>query len=134
MLALILALAMQTGALPMTTIDHGNQSNIDDAKQVVVRTAQEWTTLWRRHNPDRQRPSVDFARDMVVGVFLGSRPTAGYDIEIVSVKDGADATVVRYRVKQPARDAMTAQVLTSPYQLVVVPKRAGQVTFEEAKP
>jgi hypothetical protein len=31
----------------------------------------------------------------------------------------------------PARGALTAQVLVSPYHLVAVPKRAGPIAFEK---
>ena len=44
------------------TIEKGDQSNIDDARRVLVRTDAEWSTLWRQHHPDKPRPAVDFSR------------------------------------------------------------------------
>ena len=69
---------------------------------------------------------------MVVGVFLGSRPTAGYSVEIVSTfaKDGG-VLVVGIRRSAPRPGTMTAQVLTFPYHLVAIPKAAGDVKFEK---
>ena len=115
------------------TVDKGGQSNIDEAKQVVVRTDAEWTKLWQQHSPDRQRPAVDFAKDMIVGVFMGSRSTAGYNISIVSTfaKDGN--VLVRYQESTPRPGTMTAQVLTFPYHLVAIPKAAGEVKFEKVQ-
>jgi hypothetical protein len=123
----------QTAGDAVRTVDKGEQSNIDEAKQVVVRTEAEWTKLWQQHSPDRKRPAVDFSKDMVVGVFMGSRPTAGYNVSIVSTfaKDGN--VLVQYRDSQPRPGAVAAQVLTFPYHLVAVPKAAGQVTFEKVK-
>jgi hypothetical protein len=68
---------------------------------------------------------------MVVGVFMGSRPTAGYNVSIVSTfaKDGN--VLVRYQESQPRPGTMAAQVLTFPYHLVAVPKASGEVTFEK---
>jgi hypothetical protein len=122
----------QTAGGTVRTVDKGEQSNIDEAKQVVVRTEAEWTKLWQQHSPDRKRPTVDFAKDMVVGVFMGSRPTAGYNLSIVSTfaKDGK--VLVQYRESQPKPGAMAAQILTFPYHLVAVPKTAGDVAFEKA--
>ena len=113
------------------TVDKGEQSNVDGARQVVVRTEAEWTTLWRQHTPDRQPPAVDFSKDMIVGLFMGSRPTAGYNISIVSTftKDGT--VLVRYQESTPRPGTMSAQVLTFPYHLVAIPKAAGDVTFEK---
>lgn len=123
----------QTAGDAVRTVDKGEQSNIDEAKQVVVRTEAEWTKLWQQHSPDRKRPAVDFSKDMVVGVFMGSRPTAGYNVSIVSTfaKDGK--MLVQYRESQPRPGAMTAQVLTFPYHLVAVTKTAGEVVFEKVK-
>lgn len=131
MFLLILALAVQTSGFRV--VDKGSQSGIDDARQVVVRTAEDWTKLWRVHGMDRERPPVDFSRDMVVGVFMGSRPTAGFGIEIASVASEGGTTVVRYRETMPKRDAITAQVLTSPYELVAIPKTSGDVKFEKVE-
>ena len=121
----------QTARDAVRTVDKGEQSNIDEAKQIVVRTEAEWTKLWQLHSPDRKRPAVDFSKDMIVGVFTGSRPTAGYNLSIVSTfaKDGN--VLVQYRESQPRPGAMAAQVLTFPYHLVAVPKTTGDVKFEK---
>lgn len=129
MFFLIFALAMQTSGFRV--VDKGNQSGIDEPRQVVIRTADDWAKLWRVHGMDRERPNVDFAHDMVVGVFMGSRPTAGFAIEITGIATEGGATVVRYKQTMPARDAITAQVLTSPYVLVAIPKTPGDVKFEK---
>jgi hypothetical protein len=122
---------MEQSAATPRTVDKGEQSNIDEAKQVVLRTDAEWMKLWQQHSPDRQRPPVDFSKDMIVGVFMGSRSSAGYNISIVStfVKDGN--VLVRYQESTPRPGTMTAQVLTFPYHLVAVPKAAGDVKFEK---
>jgi len=120
-------------AMPMRTLEKGSDSAIDEARQATARTADEWAALWRQHAADRPRPPVDFSKEMVVGVFMGSRPTAGFAVEIVGVREEAGGVVVQYRETRPSRDAMTAQVLTAPYHLVAVPKSAGAVTFEELK-
>lgn len=124
----------QTNAPAPRTLDKGDQSNVDSPKQVVVRTAAEWTALWRQHSPDRPMPRVDFSREMVVGMFMGSRPTAGYSLNIVSTIEANGVLHVRYRETMPSRDTITAQILTSPYHLVAVPKSSAMdVKFEKAE-
>ncbi|MBI3491300.1 MAG: protease complex subunit PrcB family protein [Acidobacteria bacterium] len=117
----------------LRTIAKGDQSHMDDAKQAVARTEAEWTALWQQHSPDRRRPAVDFSKEMVVGVFLGSRPTAGYQLEILSAAPDGAAFVVRYRQMDPPPGAVTAQVITSYYHLVAVPKTSATVRFEKLK-
>lgn len=129
-LALTAAMAWQAGGAARV-VDRGDQSSIDEPRQVIARTAEEWTALWRRHAPDRRPPHVDFDKEMVVGLFLGGRPTAGYSIELVGTAQDQGALVVRYREGSPPPGLLTAQVLTFAYTLVALPKHAGEVRFEK---
>jgi len=115
------------------TIAKGDQSNIDNAKQVVVRTEAEWTTLWQQHAPGQPRPAVDFSKEMVVGVFMGSRPNAGFSTAVVSATAApSGALIVRYTETLPAAGSVSAQVLTFPYHLAAIPKSAvTEVKFEK---
>lgn len=123
------ALLLQAPPAPRD-IDRGDQSNVDDERQLVVRSGAEFATLWRRHNPNRPQPRVDFQKEMVVAVFLGSRPVPGFSVEIANVAVAGDALVVQYREARPAPGAIAAQVLTFPFHIVAVPARAGPVRFE----
>jgi hypothetical protein len=106
-------------------------SGIDRGEQVVARTAAEWDALWRRHAAGRPVPSVDFSRDMVVGVFLGSRPTSGFGVQITAVDRVADALVVKWAEQSPGPDQMAAQVMTAPSHIVTVARHTGPVRFEQ---
>jgi len=129
---MLMVLALQGGS-PLRVLEKGDQSNVDEARQVVVRTAAEWKTLWRRHSPDRDQPRVDFEREMAVGVFLGSQSTAGFGVEIVSALVEQGVLVVRARETRPQVDRIVAQVITSPYHLVAVPRHSGDVRFESVR-
>jgi len=133
MILILLAVLSQATAstMPMKTIEKGMDSQIDKSQQVTARSADEWATLWNQHAGERGRPSVDFAREMVVGVFLGSRPTAGFAIEVVGAREEGGALVVQYRETRPPPRSITAQILTSPYHIVTFPARAGAVRFEK---
>jgi protease stability complex PrcB-like protein len=116
------------------TIEKGDQSNIENARQVLVRTDAELRQLWQQHAPQRPMPKVDFSREMVVAVFMGSRPNAGFSTAVVSATEGGGALVIRYTETRPASGSLTAQVLTFPYHLVAIPKAtATNVKFEKAE-
>ena len=118
-------------APPFRSLEKGTQSFVDQAVQVAARTVAEWDKVWKQHAPGRPQPQVDFSREMVVGVFAGTRNSAGYSVDIVSAEDQQGTLVVLYREAVPARGAVTAQIVTSPYQLVAVPKHDGAVRFEK---
>ena len=117
------------------TIAKGDQSHIDAARQVLVRTPAEWAALWQQHAPDHPLPRVDFTREMVVGVFMGSRPNAGFSTAIVSTTATPSGTLlVRYTEKIPAPGSITAQILTFPFHLVAIPKAdVKDVKFEKVE-
>ena len=132
LMAMALAMASLQAPTSMRTLDKGLDSQIEMPRQVAVRTAAEWQALWTIHGGERARPPVDFGKEMVVGVFLGSRPTAGFSVEIVGVREEGGALIVQYRESRPAPGLVTAQVLTMPYHIVAVPRHAGDVRFERA--
>ena len=116
----------------LRSIDKGLDSQIDEARQVAVRSAAEWEKLWRQHAGERARPPVDFAKETVLAVFLGSRPTAGFSIEIAGTRQDGPTLIVQYRETRPAAGGIVAQVLTSPYHIVAMSKSAAvtDVKFE----
>jgi hypothetical protein len=142
MLKLLLALAVPAvlaGAerltpVPFTTVGEGQQSGIEERREVTVRTAAEWKTLWKQHAADQTMPAVDFSKSMVVGVFLGMRNTGGYRVTITAIdREGSDL-VVTWREEAPARDAMVSQMLTFPFHLVRLEQTKGPVKFRRSTP
>ena len=131
MLVLLLAALLQTAPPPLRTVGKGPMSAIDEPRQVTVRSAAEWGALWKENGARAPLPAVDFSREMVVGVFVGTRPTAGYGVEIVRAIGNSSSLIVEYVETAPSRDTITAQVLTAPYHLAAIPKRDGTVVFKK---
>ena len=123
----ITAMSAQTPSF--TNVAKGDVSGQQETRQVTVRTAAEWQTLWNSHSPTEKIPSVDFAKQMVVGIFLGSKPSTGHEVEIVGVRTERKDLVVEYVQKQPGRGTMAAQILTEPFHLVAVARHSGPVRF-----
>ena len=130
--AVLLSVFLQAAVpSPLRSVEKGAESRVEVQRQATARNAAEWTSLWHAHSWDRPEPAIDFSREMVVGVFMGSRPTAGFAVEIVGYHDSGDGVVVQYREMTPGRDSLTAQIIISPYHLVAIPKHGGMVTFEK---
>ena len=133
LLSLMLAVAFQAGGAPppaLKAVEKGLDSAMEDSRQVAVRTQAEWMKIWRMHSFERPVPKVDFAKEMVVGVFMGTRSSAGFSVEIVGTRVADGALTVQYRETVPQKGTMAAQILTSPYHLVSVPRVDGDVKFE----
>ena len=50
-------------------------------------------------------------------------------MEITAVKGDGNRAVVEYRERRPAGDAITAQVITSPFHIVRLARSAGTIEF-----
>ena len=129
--AVVFGLAMQTPS-PIVTIARDTMSQVESPRQMVARTQAEWVALWRDHAGATSPPAVDLSTRTVVAVFLGSRSTGGYAVEITGTRLQGPALVVLWRERRPAPDQVSAQVITSPAHLVSIPHFAGEIRFEKA--
>lgn len=130
LLCVIASAAMgQVSPAELMTVAQGAMSNIEEPRQVVVRTAAEWQALWKAHDAQSAAPSVDFTQSIVVAVFLGTRPTAGFAVEITAMRMEGNRAVVEYRERRPPRDALLAQILTSPFHVVRLARPSGSIEF-----
>jgi hypothetical protein len=124
--------AVLQAAVVFVPIADGPTSQIDEGRTVVIRTPEAWRALWSEHSPEPPPgPDPDFSRFVVLGVFLGNRPTAGYAVEFTSVTLTGDAVVAEYVERAPDPGDITAQVLTAPFHLIRIP-RAERVEFRRA--
>ena len=134
-LGLIFTLTMQAAAPPpITLIANDMMSQVDSPRQSVARNAAEWTALWKMHSGESKPPAVDFSARTVVAVFLGSRPTAGYTVQIIGTRNANGLLIVEWEERRPAGGDILAQVLTSPATIVSIPKFAGEIKFEKVAP
>lgn len=119
--------------LAITTLARGTDSEWHEAAEVAVREEKAWKDLWEKANaalvPMPAPPKVDFAKEMVIAVFAGEKPTTGHSIEVSRIERSGDGLLVTVREKAPPEGAMVGQALTYPFHIVRVPAAAGEVEF-----
>jgi len=125
--------AGETAAPQMVPVAHGPLSNRASAEQLVVRDAAQWEQVWKSLPTRQDAPSVAFNETMMVGVFIGNRPTAGYRVEVTGVRLEGDTLVVSWRETAPAADATVSQTVTTPFALAAVTRHDGPVRFEKVE-
>jgi hypothetical protein len=127
--------------ITFTTIAQGISSGYRKFDQLIIDTPEQWEHLWEEHTsdliPPLKTPSINFARNLIIAVFSGEKPTSGYRVEIISVetKDIADCDrphlIVRVHQGLPA--SVTQDVITHPHHIIQIPQISmPQVFFEEA--
>lgn len=90
---------------------------------LVARSDAEWLALWDLAG--RPAPGGLPGDQMALGVFLGTRTTTGYSVDIIRLRPERrtgqrDRLVVEYREISPPDGMVTAQILTSPYAIILV--------------
>ena len=118
-----------TGVKKLTTLFRKACSKADESCQNLVVVGGTYKTLCAHHASGRPCASVDFSRSIVLGVFLGTRPTAGFTVEITSVERDGEGLTVFYRERKPGPDDMVAQMLTAPFVLVTTDRVSGPIRF-----
>jgi hypothetical protein len=108
----------------------GAMSGVREAREVVARTDAEWQALWRTLPMKRAAPAVTFGSTMIVAVFLGERPTAGFEPEITGMRREDDVFVVEWRERTPP-NAGNPPAVTTPFVVAGVPVHGGPVRFEK---
>jgi len=91
---------------------------------VLVEDQDELRSFWNAvqassFQPDPV-PEARFERETVVGIRLTERPSGGYGIEVADVRAEDGELFVDVRLVEPAPDAVTTAVVTTPWILVRV--------------
>jgi hypothetical protein len=99
----------------------------------VVRNQDSWKRLWeeifRPVEPVPERPQVDFEREMLIVVAMGTRRSGGFDITVqrITITDGfVDITVREIR---PPPDSVVGMALTQPVEVVRLRRLSQRVVF-----
>lgn len=107
-----------------SVLGEGANAQLSERKNYRIKNRDEFAMIWSYAygSGPEQLPSVDFTQNHVLAVFSGERPSAGYGVAVNAVVDTATAREVMITHTEPGTGCMTAQVITSPFQFVLVPK------------
>lgn len=125
--------AVAAKGLSFATIQQGAQSGVSHALYAVIDTQERWEALWAQHAnrtlPRPEAPEVDFKREVALVLSLGPCPTAGYWLDVKSVRQEDGALVVEARESKPLPGSAQAAVVTTPFHFVRTKRFVGPVEF-----
>lgn len=76
-------------------------------------------------------PEIDFSREMLAVVGLGTRSTGGHGIVIARAFEKDGKLVVIVRKQSPGKNCFTTQAVTQPVDIVRLPRTDKPVVFNE---
>jgi len=122
-------------AVSFTLLTEGDvAAEITERVNYRIRTESEFAGLWAalHEDDDMPLPVVDFEAHDVLAVFEGMRPSGGYDISVRSVeRTPAGELRVTILHEEPGATCMATSIITSPFELVVVPKSEAKIVRED---
>ncbi len=113
--------------VPFTELAQGAHSTITVRANYLITSKAELAKLWKMIDARAQVPVVDFAKNDVIAVFAGKKPTAGYAVAVSKVED-TNTREVTVALTSPGGNCVLAQSVTEPYQVIELPKTALALT------
>ncbi len=157
LLAVIAAMLLAVGAcqsgiesagvadtVAIQTVYRDSRCLSDEAEIELLRDAAALADWWRplasRQFPAKPLPqnlgAIDFDTSTVFVLFMGPLPTAGYDIDLYADRASVQGTSLTIPAswRNPAPDALLAQVVTNPCMVITVPAaRYESVTIRDRR-
>jgi hypothetical protein len=122
---------------PLETVLAAAYSGLAEPRREVVRDEAGWARLWAEIHagvdPAPPRPLVDFARDMLIAVAAGTRPSGGFSIKVRRVATRGETLEVAVLETCPAPGAMVSMGLSQPVEVVRVPRLVQPATFRDER-
>ncbi len=101
---------------------NGSDPGLKDTALMLIQSGEELKSLG---SYDLKVQTFDFERESLLLLALGEKPTGGYWARITGVQKEGDLLYVQGLANRPADDQAVPQVLTYPYDAVVVKKYRG---------
>jgi hypothetical protein len=101
-----------------TLLYSSNYQGRDEESNVVITNEKELTTLFQSVG-NEQVPKVDFTKNQVVALFLGSKNTGGYSISIDRAEVIGNQIMIYKKIETP-KGGMVTTAFTNPFVIVTI--------------
>ncbi|MCL4416925.1 MAG: protease complex subunit PrcB family protein [Actinobacteria bacterium] len=118
--------------IALDTISKGKYSQQAEKEYFVIKDTESFNQLLAKiSNGDSEitNKDVDFSKEMVVGVFLGEKPTGGYTVEISDVLKQDKYIEFLIKINEPNPGEIVTEAITSPYHIIKLKKSDMEIVF-----
>ena len=123
----------KTGSLNFKTVITEQYSGYEEKGDLVITDGKTWKQVWTKIykgvEPMPALPKIDFNKDILLAVFMGTKSTGGYNIDIQTILEKTDHLKVEVREISPRGTGIVTMALTQPLHVVKISKSNKQVRF-----
>ena len=120
--------------IPDTREWHGPDSDIQDARQVVIESRKKLRALWQEMGRADEVPRINFYDHWVVGLFAGPKDGAGCEVQLDPAQETGERVTIPYRIVAPLPGAPLSTEKTHPWQLRVISRTDKPLHFMLVSP
>lgn len=118
-----------------SVIASDNQCGVEVAKNVVIKTQKEYTNLWKECFQNMptvgKAPAVDFTKEWVVAVFLGTINKGGHKVTINNIDAAKTGMKVSTTHTKPGANCLSTMSIEFPFVIARVEKSvAKKISFK----
>ena len=112
-------------------------SGFDVAFDQVIRDQRQWKLLWSTANehtiPSSELPGVSFDSEYVLVSAMGTQPSGGYSVSIVSAEQHTDYIEILVRDSVPGNGCTVITMITHPADFARLPKTLLPIRFRHER-
>jgi hypothetical protein len=131
----------QSAPIPMHELTKDKTTELTNGNEfLVIQSSAEFAKALTRklshvsaQKPEDVLKAVDFKTETVVGVMLSNRGSSCTGVDITSITQDGNGSVVHYREHEPAPGDVCLDTVYSPFHFVAIAKTNAPVKFEKDK-
>ncbi|HRE42118.1 MAG TPA: protease complex subunit PrcB family protein [Ignavibacteria bacterium] len=121
------------GEVYYKSIASGTNAGFSEKYQTVIYNKDAFIKLWNdtysNHTNKPSIPPINFENQMVVAVYFGFYSTGGASIKINGVSINDLNMKIDVLQTLPGPNCVTTDVITYPFDIVVIPKYKGEIIY-----
>lgn len=114
--------------IPFRTVMRGALGG--EEGQVVATNDGQWRELWGRVRSG-EPATMDFGKEMAIGLFLGHRSDGGYDINVLEVTERNNAILVTYEEQIAGDNCARIGMPTSPSIIIAINRTSKPIQYKK---
>ncbi len=111
---------------PFTSLEKGMYSHYDKQANLVFSDRKMWESHYKAAH-DENVPAVDFTKEMILAVYMGTKPNSAYSVEVKQIRNLPPSLDVLVQTTCPVEGNMYLQVITHPYHIVKIEKTSKPI-------
>jgi hypothetical protein len=118
-------------------IHEGSYSAISDKRELIIYNESQYKELmndvYKNLDQMPKITAIDFKKNSLVAVFIGSRSSGGYQVKIDSIIETSNNLAVNITETTPGKNCMVTDGITSPFVILRITKTEKKAEFKTKK-